>query len=418
MAEEVGGLLGVVARGMRGARIPFEAGNLHRFGEHGLTERGAGAFGGFYKPGEALDPLSFTAVLGDTVAKEDLDEADNGPGDGTSVDLGGDEDGEGSGSSSNGSAGSGAAGSSTGSGSNGSGFSVGGSSGSTDPGAANPQCIPVTVTEVKDPKSSGSSEGGSQGSTGSSQGGSSSSAQGSVSAASMDWGLKRSFRNYISGGIAKGKWDLDGVGYSNGSYSWSNGTGTFENGKGSIAFPGSLHFTGHKGILDTKMSAFHLEIDGTSGKLMATVSSNDMDGNNKNYGDVVFATVDLSGMSTDGGKISVSGAKTTLTQTGADAFANFYEAGQELDPLSFSGSLGGGTSVQADDVQKIEGGSEKTSGEPEVVTKTVYQGPGCDDASLAHTGASNPAALAAGGLAVAGLGAGAVLYARRRTVQG
>ena len=88
------------------------------------------------------------------------------------------------------------------------------------------------------------------------------------------------------------------------------------------------------------MSDSHLEIDGTHGKLYATISSNDMEGRNKDYGDVVFANVDLSGIQADGGSVSVSDAKTTLTQTGADAFANFYEAGQELDPLSFTARLG------------------------------------------------------------------------------
>ncbi|TDP57248.1 Htaa protein [Kocuria sp. AG109] len=343
------------------------------------TSKGADAFAGFYEAGQELDPLSFTARLGAAVQNPDeatLDEADTSAGSGKTASASTDDAAQ-TGSSNGSGAGSGSGAQS--------GTSAGGAGAvSTDPGQAELQCVPVTVTETATPAAASGA----------------SSAQGTVSAATMDWGLKTSFRNYISGGIAKGKWDLTDVSYANGKYSWSGGTGTFKDGSGSLKFPGTLHFTGHKGILDTKLSDFHLEIDGSHGKLYATISSNDMEGKNKDYGDVVFANVDLSGIQADGGSVSVSDAKTTLTQTGADAFANFYEAGQELDPLSFSASLTGDAAAPAADAS------------PQVTTRVEYQGPGCEN--LAETGAQRPQQLAAVGLAVLAVGAAAVVIARRR----
>ena len=118
-------------------------------------------------------------------------------------------------------------------------------------------------------------------------------------------------------------------------------------------------------------------------------------------------------MTVDDGHLSVKDAKTTLTQTGADAFANFYEAGQELDPLSFSATLSG---AQGDGPGEGKD-SEKSAiaAQPEMVTKTVYQGPGCNQANLAHTGAVNPGGIVAAGVGLLVLGTGVVLCVRRRT---
>ncbi|WP_431279094.1 HtaA domain-containing protein [Leifsonia poae] len=164
----------------------------------------------------------------------------------------------------------------------------------------------------------------------------------SVSGATLAWGVKSSFRNYISGGIANGSWTLAGVTYANGAYSWSSGKGSYNTtaDKGTIRFPGSVSFTGHEGVLNLAISNIALRISSaTSATIVADVHSTDMSGTPSDFKGVSFATVALSGGSS-GSTLRASGAPVTLTADGAKAFAGFYNAGDALDPVSFSAPLG------------------------------------------------------------------------------
>ena len=271
-----------------------------------------------------------------------------------------------------------------------------GSFSSVSKNPAQPVCTPVTVTKQVPVKAANKAP--------------AASADGKVTSADLGWGVRDSFRNYIRGGIANGSWDLNGTTYSNNAFQWAKGTGSFKDGKGSISFTGSVHFTGHHGILDTTISNPRLEINGKTAVLYATVVGNDMDGKSHNYGEVALLNVDVSGLQVSGDKISISGAGTTITAEGAKAFAGFYEAGKDMAPLSFSASLSGAQPA----------GNTKTQA-TQTVTETVYQGQGCDSLNargshgrLAHTGASGVEAGVASGLASLVAGIGAVLYTRRR----
>ena len=272
-----------------------------------------------------------------------------------------------------------------------------GSFSSVSKNPAQPVCTPVTVTKQVPVKAANKAP--------------AASADGKVASADLGWGVRDSFRNYIRGGIANGSWDLNGTTYSNNAFQWAKGTGSFKDGKGSISFTGSVHFTGHHGILDTTISNPRLEINGKTAVLYATVVGNDMDGKSQNYGEVALLNVDVSGLQVSGDKISISGAGTTITAEGAKAFAGFYEAGKDMAPLSFSASLSG---------TQPAGNTAKTQ-TTQTVTETVYQGQGCDSLNargshgrLAHTGASGVEAGVASGLASLVAGIGAVLYTRRR----
>ena len=272
-----------------------------------------------------------------------------------------------------------------------------GSFSSVSKNPAQPVCTPVTVTKQVPVKAANKAP--------------AASADGKVASADLGWGVRDSFRNYIRGGIANGSWDLNGTTYSNNAFQWAKGTGSFKDGKGSISFTGSVHFTGHHGILDTTISNPRLEINGKTAVLYATVVGNDMDGKSQNYGEVALLNVDVSGLQVSGDKISISGAGTTITAEGAKAFAGFYEAGKDMAPLSFSASLSGAQPA---------GNTTKTQA-TQTVTETVYQGQGCDSLNargshgrLAHTGASGVEAGVASGLASLAAGIGAVLYTRRR----
>ena len=271
-----------------------------------------------------------------------------------------------------------------------------GSFSSVSKNPAQPVCTPVTVTKQVPVKAAKNAP--------------AASADGKVASADLGWGVRDSFRNYIRGGIANGSWDLNGTTYSNNAFQWAKGTGSFKDGKGSISFTGSVHFTGHHGILDTTISNPRLEINGKTAVLYATVVGNDMDGKSQNYGEVALLNVDVSGLQVSGDKISISGAGTTITAEGAKAFAGFYEAGKDMAPLSFSASLSG---AQPADTTKTQA--------TQTVTETVYQGQGCESLNargshgrLAHTGASGVEAGVASGLASLVAGIGAVLYTRRR----
>ena len=272
-----------------------------------------------------------------------------------------------------------------------------GSFSSVSKNPAQPVCTPVTVTKQVPVKAANKAP--------------AASADGKVASADLGWGVRDSFRNYIRGGIANGNWDLNGTTYSNNAFQWAKGTGSFKDGKGSISFTGSVHFTGHHGILDTTISNPRLEINGKTAVLYATVVGNDMDGKSQNYGEVALLNVDVSGLQVSGDKISISGAGTTITAEGAKAFAGFYEAGKDMAPLSFSASLSGAQPA---------GNTTKTQ-TTQTVTETVYQGQGCESLNargshgrLAHTGASGVEVGVASGLASLVAGIGAVLYTRRR----
>ncbi len=347
-----------------------------------LTDEGSTVlFAGQYRGADkAMAPLSFSVKLSEQTAENTVEVprvSENKSSEGGASDNKGSENGSSNeGSSNSGANGSGSNGSAGTSGS----VSNGGSSsnGSVSNNPAQPVCVPVTRT--REVQEQGASDG-------------------TIKSANLGWGVRDSFRNYVRGGIANGSWELNGTSYSSDAFNWSNGTGTFKNGKGSISFSGSVRFTGHHGILDTNIANPRLEINGNSGTLYATMTSNDPSGKATNYGEVALLKVDLSGLQSSADAVSVNGAATTLTAEGAKAFAGFYEAGKDMAPLSFSAAINGAKTTT------------------KTVTETVYEGKGCDPVTgkpLASTGASGvEGTLVAGFIAVAA-GAGTVVYTRRR----
>ncbi|MDY6051773.1 MAG: HtaA domain-containing protein, partial [Rothia sp. (in: high G+C Gram-positive bacteria)] len=268
---------------------------------------------------------------------------------------------------------------------------------SINPADPAPQCVPVTVTETV-------------------AGATSTQADGTVSAATLSWGVRSSFRNYIGGGIAQGGWELSDTTYSNSTFNWSQGTGSFADGKGTVNFTGSVRFTGHKGTLNTLMANPRLEINGSTGTLYLSVTSNNTDGVATNYGEVAFATVDTSSLTVNGSTISLSGASATLTEAGAAAFAGFYSAGMALDPISFTGTLGSktvtGASQTVEKTQYVsENGANCDALNAEAERKAESARTAAHGGKLANTGASVGALVAVG---AALLAAGAVVVARRR----
>ena len=168
-----------------------------------------------------------------------------------------------------------------------------------------------------------------------------------VTDGTLTWGVKESFRAYISGSIANGAWETsDGAAYETPEFVWDDGTGTFdpETGTGSVSFPGSVHFTGHDGVLDLTLANPTVEFEGgDSGALLLDARSTDMEG------EVAVDTAQewVGEITLDGdlapadGVLELAEQPTALTNSGAGAFAGFYEAGAELDPLTIALELDG-----------------------------------------------------------------------------
>jgi hypothetical protein len=147
--------------------------------------------------------------------------------------------------------------------------------------------------------------------------------------AALGWGVKESFRSYISGTIANGEWTVsDGATYSTPEFGWSGGSGSIP---GTVAFTGSIEFTGHDGILDTTISDPRLVFDGSStATLLLDVSGTTQEGVDVDAPAVEFATIDISGAVKGE---TISNAPVTLTEAGAEAFGT-YKEGEELDPIT------------------------------------------------------------------------------------
>ncbi|WP_406709073.1 HtaA domain-containing protein [Trueperella pyogenes] len=216
-----------------------------------------------------------------------------------------------------------------------------------------------------------------------------------VTQGTLSWGLRASFTTYIRGAIAHGKWDLNGASWDGTNFNFPVSGGTFntKTKSGTIYYSGSVHFTGHDGVLDLTISRPSLTINGSSGALYMNVVGSDMSGKKFDLGRVHFANAAIDKISATDTALNFSASSVTLTAAGAKAFAGFYKAGEALAPLS-----GKATLVPA------------TSCDPKTGELVEYDAFG---KKLAHTGAELPAVILAA-LTMLVMGAGLVVARRRK----
>ncbi|MDO9410261.1 HtaA domain-containing protein [Patulibacter sp.] len=171
----------------------------------------------------------------------------------------------------------------------------------------------------------------------------------SIVSGTSDWGVKTSFRNYITGPIAGGKVVVSDGASTNADKTFRFGaaTGTVDRSTGalSIGFRGTVYFEGH-GSGDAAALRVWIRnprvvttAGATTGALHADMTSKDLNsGRTVDYPDVRVADLDL----TKGTRtVSATGVTwdavpATLTEAGSPAFGGFYNAGAELDPISFA----------------------------------------------------------------------------------
>jgi hypothetical protein len=167
-----------------------------------------------------------------------------------------------------------------------------------------------------------------------------------IADATLAWGVKESFRSYVSGSIAHGDWTTNGnATYKTPAFTWSKGTGTTEGqDAATIDFTGGVVFTGHDGALDTRLSNPQVRIlDAKTALLLVDFESNARDsaesGDTKRdkFEDLEFARLDLSAATPGGGEGVSAWRKipATLTAQGAKAFSTYAE-GDPLDPIDLT----------------------------------------------------------------------------------
>ncbi|MCK3768789.1 HtaA domain-containing protein [Microbacterium aerolatum] len=168
-----------------------------------------------------------------------------------------------------------------------------------------------------------------------------------VDGATLNWGYKESFRNYIEG-IAHGGWELDGLVYEFPEFVWSDGTGSYddETGTGLVDFGGTIAFQGHDGALNTTLSNARIELAGDTGYIVFDITGTTQGGEAVDQKDVRFVEFSLADAANTDGVLTLSGAGTVLTDNGSAAFGT-YSAGETFDPVSFTIPVGSDCGVAA-----------------------------------------------------------------------
>lgn len=232
-----------------------------------------------------------------------------------------------------------------------------------------------------------------------------------------DWGVKESFRDYITGNIAKGEISAENGATVNedGTYAFTNGSGGVDMAESiaDIGFEGSVVFDGHiydgaEPLLKMTVTDPRVEIDGGTGVLYVDVVSKSLTNEELvAYDDIAFASLDLSGVAyeLEDGVLSWDPIPATLTAEGVPAFADFYGAGEQLDPITLT--------VSVDEDVTVPGGGDGGGNGGVGPTPGPGDGDGDGKPNLPSTGVALTGLLAAAAVAI-GAGGTAVYAARGR----
>ncbi|MET9252896.1 HtaA domain-containing protein [Streptomyces sp. NPDC003717] len=159
---------------------------------------------------------------------------------------------------------------------------------------------------------------------------------GTVRAGAVDWGVRRTFREYVTGDIAHGEWTLSAGAQDGGAlFRFPGGTGTYRDGDLTASFTGEVRFTGAHG-LDLRLARPRATVHDGKGTLYADVTAAGAKGGER-VPLVTFTTARE--LKAAGGLVAVREAPAKLTARGAAAFGGMYQPGTEMDPLSLAVAL-------------------------------------------------------------------------------
>ncbi|KQV24210.1 MULTISPECIES: HtaA domain-containing protein [unclassified Kitasatospora] len=162
----------------------------------------------------------------------------------------------------------------------------------------------------------------------------------------LDWGVRRTFRDYVTGTIAKGDWQLtDGAADGGAFFRWTPAKGSYDPATGELtaAFTGAVRFRGMKTGdaygLDLSLTNPVVKVTGGKGTLLADVAGKAADGAAQQLPAVPLGTFDAAALKPEGGLLKAAELPLLLTEDGARAFGGLYPAGTAMDPLSFAVAL-------------------------------------------------------------------------------
>ncbi|WP_162231105.1 HtaA domain-containing protein [Leucobacter musarum] len=173
----------------------------------------------------------------------------------------------------------------------------------------------------------------------------------SIDSGTLEWGIKASLRNYVGGPSPEGQ--LAGTHVSGGaaydeqnSFTFPLREGSFSEDAGtSVAFAGEVRMLGYCSgataetcTLNISISDLEIVLGPETRTLLGNLTSKSaVTGEIVDYGRIAFADLSLetAQLDTDGATTRWSGISAALTETGAQAFAGYYEAGTVLDSIAF-----------------------------------------------------------------------------------
>ncbi|MGW4997253.1 HtaA domain-containing protein [Streptomyces hydrogenans] len=231
---------------------------------------------------------------------------------------------------------------------------------------------------------------------------------GSLRTAAVDWGVRRTFREYVTGAIAQGRWTLaDGAQDGGALFRFPSGTGRYDPAAGTLdaAFAGSVRFTGSH--LDLTLARVTVTVTGGTGTLAADVTSA-----GKTERAVPLVTFAAGRLAPENGLAVVTEAPAELTEGGARAFGGMYKAGTAMDPVSLAVSVDPAAALPA----LPDLGSAPT--DPPAATPSAKPSASAAPVTAAASTDSGTPAVVYAGIAAGVLAAAVAAYAllrRRRT---
>ncbi|MCR6484984.1 HtaA domain-containing protein [Amycolatopsis sp. OK19-0408] len=246
---------------------------------------------------------------------------------------------------------------------------------------------------------------------------------GTIAQGNLLWGFKKSFRSYVGGGTGNAITADGGAEITNvdevagkaiptGAYRFPLASGTLtSDSEFTTAFTGKITFSYPAHFFTLTLANPKITVAGGKGTLYADVDLRTTAGAPSppvSKPGVALANLDLaSAVKTPGaGTLTVSAIKATLTS--ADAFANFYQAGDVLDEPTVT------LAAQCATLPPAGGpgaGAPAAGGGGDLVPDVAFRPAGLADTGVSLTGLYWGIALLAGG-------GGLVLLARRRVARG
>lgn len=178
-----------------------------------------------------------------------------------------------------------------------------------------------------------------------------------VESGTLSWDIRESFLKYLTS-FAHGSVNVEGMEKTAaGGLKYTQASGVYnpETKTGQINFAGTAEFTGHNGQLKSTIKNMRLVIVNGKGTLVADVDALTRDGKSVSKTGLAIAEVDLSGASVKDGVFSAQNAAVALTAEGSDVlFAGQYRgADNAMAPLSFSVKLSEQTAENTVEVPRV-----------------------------------------------------------------